>query len=83
MQGLGVRVRPIAPLKGMYTGDGAAGAYCFASRESRVSLLFATHLINASELYTTVHPTIFRLACTALGDNIIDNIAPYRGNSTA
>lgn len=40
IQGLGVRVRPVAPLQGMYTGDGAAEAYCLADKEQGVSLFF-------------------------------------------
>ena len=72
LQGLGVRVRPIPPLRGMYACDGAAGAYGFASKESKVSFFFATHLIHEPEMYTHVHPTLFRLACTALGDRIFD-----------
>lgn len=75
LQGLGVRVRPVPPLQGMYAGDGAAGAYCFASKERKVSLFFAAHLLDAPDFYTLVHPAIFRLACEALGDRSGGNTA--------
>lgn len=67
-QALGVRTRPVEPLRGMYTADGAAGAYCLAHKESGVAVLFATHVLGDLTLYREVPSTIFRLTCEALGD---------------
>mgnify|MGYP003290270835 CR=1 FL=1 len=66
-QALGIRIRPTAPLQGMYTGDGAAGAYCFADKEQGVSLFFAAHVVEFDSFYRDVHPRLFDLTCEALG----------------
>ena len=65
-QGLGVRVRPTAPLQGMYTGDGAAGAYCLADREQGIAMFFAAHTLDCSSFSEQIHPSLFRLLCEAL-----------------
>lgn len=66
-QALGIRVRPVGPLQGMYTGDGAAGAYCLADKEQGISLFFAAHVVHFDSFYRDIHPVLFRLLCEGLG----------------
>ena len=65
-QGLGVRVRPVNPLQGMYTGDGAAGAYCLADKKSGISMFFAAHVLRHEVFHKEIHPRLFHLMCEGL-----------------
>ncbi len=43
---------------GEFGWDGAAGAFTMLDPQNRLSLFFATHVMNAKYIYTVIHPTI-------------------------
>lgn len=59
--GLGVRTRISgadggkSPV-GEFGWDGAAGAYCLADPENRISVFYAQHVLNMGPVYEEIHP---------------------------
>lgn len=71
--GLGVRTRVdhrdggLSPV-GEFGWDGAAGAYCIADPENKVSVLYAQHVLDMGPIYEDVHPKLRDLVYEGLRD---------------
>lgn len=61
IQVLGLRSRNAEPGLGIYTGDGAAGAFAAADKEKRMSIFFAAHLHDYAPFYSEIHPNILHI----------------------